>query len=72
MMQLRPPPSLQTFHDDYLRAVRLYQQSGVEMVRLYDDHSDEHLVAAFPVSQEGGQILRRVGAMLWPGEYVPN
>ena len=72
MRALRPPPSLQSVHDDYLGAVLLYQQSAAEMVKLYDDNRDDHLVAAFPMSQEGGQRLRRVGAMLWPSEYVPN
>jgi hypothetical protein len=69
---LRPPPSLQDAHDEYLGAVRLYQQSAAEMVKLYEDNRDDHLVAAFPMSQEGGQRLRRVGALLWPSEYVPN
>ena len=72
ILQLQPPPSFQGFHDEYLQAVRLYQQSGAEMVKLYDDNRDDHLVAAFPMSQEGGNILRRVGAVLWPGEYVPS
>jgi hypothetical protein len=72
MGALRPPPSLQGLHDDYLGAVRLYQQAATEMVKLYEDHRDDHLVTAFPMSQEGGQRLRRVGALLWPSEYVPN
>lgn len=69
---LQPPTSLRSVHDDYLKAVRLYQQSAAEMVKLYDDRRDEHLVDAFPMSQEGGRILRTVGGVLWPTEYVPN
>ena len=72
ILALQPPPSLQGFHDDYLRAVRLYQQSGDEMIKIHQGRNEEHLVAAFPMSQEGGRILRRVGSTLWPGEYVPN
>jgi hypothetical protein len=72
MGDLKPPPSFRPFHDEYLQAVRLYQQAGAEMVRLYDDNSEEHLLTAFPMSQEGGRILRRVGAVLWPNEYVPS
>jgi hypothetical protein len=72
MLALRPPASLQAVHDDYLNAVRLYQQSALEMVKLYDDQRDDHLIAAFPMSQEGGRALRRVGAVLWPSEYVPS
>lgn len=70
--ELQPPPSLQGVHDDYLQAVRLYQQSAAEMAKLHDDRRDDHLLAAFPMSQEGGQRLRRVGGTLWPSEYVPN
>jgi hypothetical protein len=69
---LSPPASFQEHHDDYLKAVRLYQQAGAEMVKLQEDGQDDHLVAAFPMSQEGGIILRRVGATLWPTEYVPS
>lgn len=69
---LQPPASLQKFHDEYFGAVRLYQQSSAEMLKVFDDQREDHLVAAFPLSQEAGQTLRRVGGVLWPGEYVPN
>ena len=65
-------PSFRGFHDDYLRAVRLYQQSGGEMVKVGQDREEEHLVAAFPTSQEGERILGRVGSALWLSERVPN
>jgi len=69
---LQPPASLASSHEEYLRAILLYQQSATEMARLADDHQDQHLVDAFPMSQEAGRTLRAVGALLWPGEYVPS
>jgi hypothetical protein len=72
ILALQPPTSLQPAHDEYLAAVRLYQQSAAEMVKVADDPRDDHLVAAFPMSQEGGRKLRDVGGLLWPSEYVPN
>ena len=72
ILALEPPPSFRGFHDDYLRAVRLYQQSGGEMVKVGQDREEEHLVAAFPTSQEGERILGRVGSALWLSERVPN
>ena len=70
--ELQPPASLVPAHEDYLRAVTLYQQSATEMARLADDLQEQHLLDAFPLSQEAGRTLRAVGAQLWPGEYVPN
>jgi hypothetical protein len=69
---LQPPPSLQSVHDSYLQAVILYQKAGTEMLKVLDDQDEEHLRTAFPFSQEGGQRLRQVGAVLWPTEYVPS
>jgi hypothetical protein len=72
MGALRPPSSFQGHHDDYLRAVHLYQQAAVEILKLRGDSREDHLANAFPVGQEGSRILRRVGAVLWPSEYVPS
>jgi hypothetical protein len=69
---LSPPASLQAVHAEYAEAVDLYQRSAVEMVKTGDDGRDEHLLAAFPMSQEAGRKLLRVGNVLWPGEYIPN
>lgn len=69
--ELQPPPSLQAQHDEYLQAVRLYRQSAAVLLQV-EARRDDALLEAFPMSQEGGQILRRVGAALWPGEYVPS
>jgi hypothetical protein len=69
---LQPPASLTPTHEDYLHAILLYQQSATEMARLADDHQEQHLLEAFPMSQEAGRKLRAIGALLWPGEYVPS
>jgi hypothetical protein len=56
----------------YSDAVRLYQQSAAEMVRVAGDGRDEHLVAAQPLSMEASEKLLKVGDILWPSEYKPN
>jgi hypothetical protein len=71
ILALQPPPSLKAQHDEYLQAVRLYRQSAVVLHQV-EARRDDALREAFPMSQEGGKILRRVGAVLWPGEYVPS
>jgi hypothetical protein len=72
LRSLQPPSSMQAYHEQYSEAVRLYRASATEMLQVVRDGDDQHLVAAFPLSQEGGLKLRQVGAALWPGEYVPN
>jgi hypothetical protein len=69
---LTPPPSLQSVHAEYLEAVQLFERSVAEMRRAADDDRTEHLVAAYPLSQEASRKLLRVGKAIWPGEYVPN
>src|SRR5438445_6028100 len=69
---LQPPPSLQPAHADYLGAVRLCQRSAVEVLKMFDDGSEEHLRAAYPLSQEGSDKIREVGAKFWPDEFAPN
>lgn len=69
---LHPPPSLEKIHAEYVDAVRLYEQSAAEMVKVFKDGRDDHLVAAYPLSREAGEKILRVGNVLWPGEYVPN
>ena len=56
----------------YSDAVRLYQQSAAEMLRMVGDGRDEHLVAAQPLSMEASEKLLKVGDILWPSEYKPN
>ena len=69
---LRPPASLQARHQAYLDALHLFEESTVEMLRMYDDGSDEHLTKGFPLSVEGSDKIRDVGEEFWPDEYPPN
>jgi len=69
---LQPPPSLAHAHDDYLAAVRLFEQSAVEVLKMFDDGNDEHLLAAYPMSQEGSDKIREIGAKFWEDEFPPN
>jgi hypothetical protein len=69
---LEPPASLRPAHDEYLAAVRLFQQSAVEVLKMFDDGRDDHLLAAYPLSQQGSDKIREVGLRFWPGEFPPN
>jgi len=69
---LRSPQSFQTRHDLYLTALHLFDQSTTEMLRMYDDGSDEHLTQGFPLSVQGSDKIREVGESFWPDEYPPN
>src|SRR5262249_45170299 len=69
---LRPPPSLQHAHDDYLAAVKLFQKSALEVLKMFDDGNDDHLLAAYPLSLEGSNKIRVVGAQFWRDEFPPN
>ena len=69
---LRPPPSLQRAHDDYLAAVQLFQKSALEVLKMFDDGNDDHLLAAYPLSLEGSNKIRAVGAQFWRDEFPPN
>jgi hypothetical protein len=69
---LQPPPSLERAHDDYLAAVALFQQSALETLKLFDDGNDDHLLAAYPFSQEASNKIREVGAKFWQDEFPPN
>jgi hypothetical protein len=69
---LQPPPSLAPAHDEYLAAIRLFKQSAVEVLKMFDDGDDEHLLAAYPLSQEGSDKIREVGAKFWQDEFTPH
>jgi len=69
---LQPPPSLTSAHDDYLAAVRLFEQSAIEVLKMFDDGDDEHLLAAYPMSQEGSDKIRAIGAKFWVDEFPPH
>jgi hypothetical protein len=69
---LQPPPSLAHAHEEYLAAVRLFEQSAVEELKMFGDGNDDHLLAAHPLSREGTNKIREVGARFWQQEYPPN
>jgi len=69
---LQPPPSLAQAHDDYLAAVRLFEQSAVEALKMFDDGNEDHLLAAHPLSQAGSNKIREVGVRFWQDEFPPN
>jgi len=62
---LQPPASLAREHENYLAAIRLFEQSAVEVLKMFDDGNDEHLLAAYPMSQEGSEKIREIGVKFW-------
>ena len=56
----------------YLAAVRLFQESAVEANKMFKDGKEDHLLAAYPKSQEGSDKIREVGGKFWPNEFPPN
>jgi hypothetical protein len=69
---LAPPSSLDQLHAQYLDAVKLFQRSAAEMLKVTADGRDDHLLAAHPLSQRASETLLRVGNAIWPAEYLPN
>ena len=69
---LQPPPSFERAHHEYLAAVGLFQKSALEVLKMFDDGNDDHLLAAHPLSQEGSNKIREVGAQFWQDEFPPN
>jgi len=70
--ELQPPPSLAQAHENYREAVRLFEQSAVEVLKMFDDGDDEHLLVAYPLSHEGTNKIREIGARFWQDEFPPN
>jgi len=70
--ELQPPPSLERAHNDYLVAVQLFQKSALEVLKMFDDGNDDHLLAAYPLSLEGSNKIRAIGAQFWRDEFSPN
>jgi len=70
--RLQVPPSLEKQHQQYLAALKLYEDASVEMVKVARDGKEEHLVAAQKMSYAASEDSLRVGDALWPGEYKPN
>ena len=72
MQALQPPPSLARAHEEYLAAVRLFQRSAIETMKMYEDGDDGHLLAAYPASREGSDKIREIGVKFWEDEFPPN
>ena len=72
LQALEPPPSVQREHDEYLAAVRLFRESAVEVLKMFQDGRDDHLNAAYPLSQKASDKIREVGGKFWPDEFPPN
>ena len=72
LLTLHPPQSMQARHGEYLTAVRLFEQSTLEMLRMFDDGDEAHLATGFPLSVDGTDRIREVGQEFWPDEYPPN
>jgi hypothetical protein len=66
MEALSPPPTLRDSHEGYLAAVRIFQQSAIEMLKMFDDGDEAHLAAALPLSLEGTTRLRELADQFWP------
>ena len=69
---LQPPPSLAGPHGEYLGAVRLFQQSAIETLKMFEDGDDGHLLAAYPASREGSDKVREIGVKFWEDEFPPH
>jgi len=69
---LEPPASLRSDHEEYLAAVRLFEESAVELQKMFNDGQDDHMLVAYPKSQEGSDKIREVGGKFWPHEFPPH
>lgn len=69
---LDAPASLRSEHEEYLSAIRLFQESAVELLKMFTDGRDDHMLAAYPKSQEGSDKIREVGGKFWPHEFPPH
>jgi hypothetical protein len=72
MQDLQPPESLRAQHDDYLVAVRLFEESAQEVMKMFVDGREEHLLAAHPKGQAGADKIREIGGKFWPNEFAPH
>jgi hypothetical protein len=69
---LDAPASLRAEHEEYLAAIRLFQESAAELLKMFTDGRDDHMLAAYPKSQEGSNKIREVGGKFWPHEFRPH
>jgi hypothetical protein len=54
-----PPAQMRTSNDEYLSAVRLFEQAATELMQIADDGDAAHIAAALPSSLEGVSQLQR-------------
>ncbi len=69
---LEPPASLRAQHEGYLDAVRLFQESASEIMMMFKDGRDDHLIVAYPKGQAGTDKIREIGGKFWPNEFPPH
>jgi hypothetical protein len=69
---LEPPASVRHEHEEYLTAVDLFRRSVVEILKMFEDGRDDHLNAAYPLSQQASDKIREVGLKFWRNEFPPN
>ena len=69
---LEPPASLRAQHEGYLDAVRLFQELASEIMMMFKDGSDDHLIVAYPKGQAGTDKIREIGGKFWPNEFPPH
>jgi hypothetical protein len=69
---LEPPASVRHEHEEYLAAVDLFRRSAIEVLKMFADGRDDHLNAAYPMSQQASDKIREVGGKFWPNEFPPN
>jgi hypothetical protein len=72
LRDLTPPATIQRDHEEYLAAIQLFQQSAVEVLRMFEDGRDDHMLAAYPLGQKATDKIREVGGKFWPNEFAPN
>lgn len=72
LRELTPPASIQRDHEEYLSAIELFQKSAVEVLRMFEDGREEHMLAAYPLGQKATDKIREVGGKFWPNEFAPN
>lgn len=72
LRSLEAPASLRGEHEEYLTAVRLFQESATELLKMFKDRRDEHMAAAYPKGQEASDKIREVGGKFWPHEFPPH
>jgi hypothetical protein len=72
LQALPPPDSLRSWHQNYVAALGLFEQSTVEMLRMFDDGDENHLQTGYPMYLDGTNKIRDVGGNFWPDEFPPN